>query len=140
MKITERQITEKQLEEVTNLMLDDKALISLDIHDVESVLSGKEGILYEAQNDENEDNINFMKHVFDELKKKIEVMTSTYMLMNIGMDEERPLMMHDMDTLNDFFESFANEEMTINWSIKTNDHNTSMTLYVLCTHDIQKLS
>ena len=46
---------------MTSLMLDDKALMGLDDQEMESELTGKQGMQYEALNDESGNNINFMK-------------------------------------------------------------------------------
>ncbi len=135
MRISEKHITEAQLEEMAGLFLYEKAMIGLDIQDLKSVLEGKEGILYVAQNDDNEDNRSFMKHVFDELTKKEEVKACTNLLINIGMAEDCPLIMDDMNTLNELFESFDNEEMEIRWGIKPNDGNTGMTIQIICTRN-----
>ena len=135
MRISEKHITEAQLKEMAGLFLYEKAMIGLDIQDLKSVLEGKEGILYVAQNDDNEDNRSFMKHVFDELTKKEEVKACTNLLINIGMAEDCPLIMDDMNTLNELFESFDNEEMEIRWGIKPNDGNTGMTIQIICTRN-----
>ena len=136
MKITERPITEAQLEEMADLIFDEKAMIGLDIHDLECVLKGKEGMLYEGLNDEGEANALFMKHFFDALIQKEEVKKGTFLLIYIGMAKESPLMMDDMDALHEFFESFDNEDMEMRWGIKTNAEGIGMTILIICTHDI----
>lgn len=138
MKIKEKYITENQLEEMADRILDEKQMIGFDKNDVEKVLVGKEGMLYEAQNDENEDNGNFMKHFFDELTKKKEVVSCTNLLILIGITKEKPLMMDDMNILHDFFESVVNEDMEMAWGIKTYEDISSMAILVICTHEIQK--
>ena len=136
MKITEKPITEAQLEEMANLILDEKAMIGLDIHDLECVLKGKEGMLYEGLNDEGEANALFMKHFFDALTQKEEVKNGSFLLIHIGMATENPLMMDDMNALHEFFESFCNEDTEMRWGIKTNAEAVGMTILVICTHDI----
>ena len=73
MKITEKHITEAQLKEIASLILDEKAIIGLDINDVKYVLEGKEGMMYEGLNDEDEDNTTFMRHFFTALSQKEDV-------------------------------------------------------------------
>ena len=136
MKITEKHITEAQLKEIASLILDEKAIIGLDINDVKYVLEGKEGMIYEGLNDEDEDNTTFMRHFFIALSQKEDVRTSSTLLVNIGMAAESPLMMEDMNTFHEFFQSFDNEDLEIKWDIKTNAEGMGMTILVICAHPI----
>ena len=136
MKITEKPITEAQLKEMTDLILDEEAKTGLDIHDLECVLRGKEGVLYEGLNDEGEANALFMRRFFDELIHKEEVRKCSFLLVNIGMAAESPLMMDDMNALHEFFESFDNDDMEMKWGIKTNSEGLGMSMLVICTHYI----
>ena len=134
MKITEKHITEAQLKEIASLILDEKAIIGLDINDVKYVLEGKEGMMYEGLNDEDEDNTTFMRHFFGVLAQKEDVKTSSTLLVNIGMAAESPLMMEDMNAFHEFFQSFDNEDLEIKWDIKTNTEGMGMTILVICAH------
>ena len=136
MKIIEKPITEAQLKEMTDHILDEEAKTGLDIHDLECVLRGKEGVLYEGLNDDGEANALFMKRFFDALIYKEEVRKCSFLLVNIGVDAESPLMMDDMNTLHEFFESFDNDNMEMKWGIKTNSEGFGMTMLVICTHYI----
>ena len=121
---------------MTDLIVDEKAMIGLDRNDVKYVLDGKAGMLFEAQNEKNEDNGSFIKHFFDELAKRKEVVSCTYMLINFAMAEESPLTMDDMNNLNDFFRSIVNEEMEVKWGIRTNENFNDMAILVICTQEI----
>ena len=139
MKISEKHITEAQLEEIAGLFQYEKAMIGLDMNDVRYILEGKEGMMYEGLNNEGEDNTTFMRHFFEALAQKEEVMSCSSLLINIGMATENPLMMDDMNVINDFIESLDNEEMEIKWGIKTNAEGMGMTMLVICTHNNKSL-
>lgn len=139
MKITQKHITEAQLEEIAGLFQYEKAMIGLDMNDVRYILKGKEGMMYEGLNDEGEDNTTFMKNFFEALAQKEEVRSCSSLLVNIGMATESPLMMDDMNALHEFFESIDNDDLEIKWGIKTNAEGMGMTMLVICAHDIKPL-
>ena len=136
MQITEKHVTETQLKELVGLFLNEKAMIGLDVNDVKYILEGKEGIMFEGLNDEDEDNATFMRHFFEALTQKDEVKSCSSLLINVGMATESPLLMDDMNVINDFIESLDNEDMEIKWGIKTNAEGIGMTILVMCTHPI----
>lgn len=70
MTIKEQHVNESQLDEVAGLIENEKNMINLDRDDVKSVLVGKEGILYQANQDEGVENSTFMKEFFGALKEK----------------------------------------------------------------------
>mgnify|MGYP002624630289 FL=1 len=135
MVITTKHVNESQLEEIAGLIQNEESMINLDKNDVKAILMGKEGILYQAVQDEGVDNSTFMKDFFNELKKKAEVRTCTSILISIGMSQDSPLMMEDMEVINDFFESFDKESLEAKWGIKNNDEGMRMTLLIVCTKE-----
>ena len=135
MVITTKHVNESKLEEIAGLIQNEESMINLDRNDIKAILMGKEGILYQAVQDEGVDNSTFMKDFFNELKKKVEVRTCTSMLISIGMSQDSPLMMEDLEVINDFFESFDNESLEAKWGIKNNDEGMRMTLLTVCTKE-----
>lgn len=135
MVITTKHVNESHLDEIAGLIQNKESMINLDRNDVKTNLVGKEGILYQAVQDEDVDNSTFMKDFFNELKKKDEVRTCTSMLISIGMSQDSPLMMEDMEVINDFFESFDNDNIEAKWGVRNNEDGMRMTLLTVCTKD-----
>lgn len=70
MVITTKHVNESQIEEIAGLIQNGQSMIGLDRNDVKTILMGKEGILYQAVQDEGVDNSTFMRDFFNELKKE----------------------------------------------------------------------
>lgn len=133
MTIKEQHVNESQLDEVAGLIENEKNMINLDRDDVKSVLVGKEGILYQANQDEGVENSTFMKEFFGALKEKKVVQDCTSMLISIAMSPEDPLMMEDIEIIHDFLESINNESLEVKWGIKNNEEGRRMTILTICT-------
>ena len=135
MIIKEQHVSESQLDEVVKLIENVKGLINLDKDDVKSVLVGKEGVLYQANQEEGMENSTFMKNFFGALKENEVVQGCTSMLISIGMSPEEPLMMEDIEIIHDFFESFDNENLEAKWGLRNNEDCMRMTLLTVCTKE-----
>ena len=135
MIIKEQHVNVSQLEEVVRLIENTNNLITLDKDDVKNVLVGKEGMLYQAFQEESVENSTFMKEFFDVLKEKEFVQNCTHMLINIGMIPEDPLMMEDIEIINDFLESIDNECIELKWGIKNNAEGEPMSILAICTKE-----
>lgn len=133
MVITSKHVNELLLDEITGLIQNEGSMINLDRNDVKTILVGKEGVLYQAVQDEGMDNSTFMNDFFNELKKKEEVRTCNSMLISIGMSQDSPLMMEDMEIIHDFFDSFDNDNLEAKWGVKNNEEGMRMTLLSICT-------
>lgn len=136
MVIRTKHVNESQLEEITGLIQNEESIIKLDENDIKSILVGKEGILYQAIQDEGVDNGTFMRDFFNELKKKDQVRSCTSMIISLGMSQDNPLMMDDMEIINDFFESFDTDNLEAKWGIKNNKEGMRMTALTVCTKEI----
>lgn len=135
MVITTKHVNESQINEIVGLINNGESMISLDRNDVKTILVGKEGVLYQAVQDEGVENSAFMKDFFNELKKKDEVRTCTSMLISLGMSQDNPLMMEDLGIIHDFFESFDNDSLEAKWGVRNNEDGTRMTLLTVCTKE-----
>ena len=133
MTIKEQHVNESQIDEVAGLIENEKNMINLDRDDVKSVLVGKEGILYQANQDEGVENSTFMKEFFGALKENKVVQDCTSMLISIAMSPEDPLMMEDIEIIHDFLESINNESLEVKWGIKNNEEGGRMTILTICT-------
>lgn len=133
MTIKEQHVNESQIDEVAGLIENEKNMINLDRDDVKSVLVGKEGILYQANQDEGVENSTFMKEFFGALKETKVVQDCTSMLISIAMSPEDPLMMEDIEIIHDFLESINNESLEVKWGIKNNEEGGRMTILTICT-------
>ena len=133
MIIKEQHVSESQLDEVVKLIENVKGLINLDKDDVKSVLVGKEGVLYQANQEEGMENSTFMKNFFGALKENEVVQGCTSMLISIGMSPEDPMMMDDIEIIHDFFESIHNENMESKWGLKNNEAGERMSILTICT-------
>ena len=133
MVIKEQHVSESQLDEVVKLIENVKGLINLDKDDVKSVLVGKEGVLYQANQEEGVENSTFMKDFFGALKENEVVQGCTSMLISIGMSPEDPMMMDDIEIIHDFFESIHNENMESKWGLKNNEAGERMSILTICT-------
>ena len=135
MVIKEQHVSESQLDEVVKLIENVKGLINLDKDDVKSVLVGKEGVLYQANQEEGVENSTFMKDFFGALKENEVVQGCTSMLISIGMSPEEPMMMDDIEIIHDFFESIHNENMESKWGLKNNEAGERMSILTICTKE-----
>ena len=135
MVIKEQHVSESQLDEVVKLIENVKGLINLDKDDVKSVLVGKEGVLYQANQEEGMENSTFMKNFFGALKENEVVQGCTSMLISIGMSPEDPMMMDDIEIIHDFFESIHNENMESKWGLKNNEAGERMSILTICTKE-----
>lgn len=136
MEIITKHVNESQLEEIAELIQNGESMIGLDRNDVKAILVGKEGELYQALKEDDVDNSAFMRNFFNELKKKEEVRSCTSMLISLGMSKDSPLMMEDMEIINDFFDSFENENLEIKWGVKNNEESKGMTLLTVCAKEL----
>ena len=134
MIIKEQHVSESQLDEVVRLIENGKCLINLDKDDVKSVLVGKEGVLYQTNQEEGVEDT-FMKEFFGALKEKEVVQGCTSMLISIGMSPEDPLIMEDIEIIHDFFESIYKENMVSKWGIKNNEAGERMSILTICTKE-----
>lgn len=135
MVITTKHVNESQIDEIVGLINNGESMICLDRNDVKTVLVGKEGVLYQANQEEDLDNSTFMKDFFGALKEKEVVQGCTSMLISIGMSPEEPLMMEDIEIIHDFFESFDNENLEAKWGLRNNEDGMRMTLLTVCTKE-----
>ena len=135
MVIKEQHVSESQLDEVVKLIENVKGLINLDKDDVKSVLVGKEGVLYQANQEEGVENSTFMKDFFGALKENEVVQGCASMLISIGMSPEEPMMMDDIEIIHDFFESIHNENMESKWGLKNNEAGERMSILTICTKE-----
>ena len=111
-------------------------MINLDENDVKTILVGKEGIVYQAVQDEGVDNRTFMKDFFDELKKKDQVRSCTSMLISLGVSQDTPLMMEDVEMIHDFIESFEADNLEVKWGLRKIKEDTRMTALTICTQEV----
>ena len=135
MVITTKHVNESQIEEIAGLIQNGQSMIGLDRNDVKTILMGKEGILYQAVQDEGVDNSTFMRDFFNELKKKDQVRSCSSMLISLGMSQDNPLIMEDMEVINDFFESFDNDNIEAKWGVKNIEEGMRMTLLTVCAKE-----
>lgn len=135
MVITTKYVNESQIEEIAGLIQNGQSMIGLDRNDVKTILMGKEGILYQAVQDEGVDNSTFMRDFFNELKKKDQVRSCSSMLISLGMSQDNPLIMEDMEVINDFFESFDNDNIEAKWGVKNIEEGMRMTLLTVCAKE-----
>lgn len=135
MVIKEKHVNESQIDEVVKLIENVKNLINLDKDDVKSVLVGKEGVLYQANQEEGVENSTFMKEFFGSLKEKEVVQDCTSLLISIGMSPEDPMMMDDIEIIHDFFESIHNESLEAKWGLKNNEEGERMSILTICTKE-----
>ena len=130
-------ITEAQLDEVLGIIVDPKALINIDERDVRYVMSGKSGIMYYTQQGDK-DKREFIKGTFQELLEDPFVKKCHYMLLSMGMPADAPIEMNDIDYINKFLGSIANDALEAKWGIRKNGAGQGMTIYLICTNDILK--
>ncbi len=132
MIMKERRVNESHIDEIVELIQGEDILLNLDRHDVENMLMGKEGMLYEACNENGTDNATFLKEFFGELMQKDAVRKCKSLLIGICMCMEVPLMMDDMDIVNDFFASIGNDDMDIKWGMQRRSAEGNMSIMAVC--------
>ena len=135
MVITTKHVNESQIDEIVGLINNGESMICLDRNDVKTVLVGKEGVLYQANQEEGLDNSTFMKDFFGAVKENEVVQGCTSMLISIGMSPEDPMMMDDIEIIHDFFESIHNENMESKWGLKNNEAGERMSILTICTKE-----
>jgi len=136
MKITERKVSEAQLKEVARMILSPKSVINLDKRDVESVLVGKCGVLYEAQQ-EDEDKDTFINTFFEELSNKPQVIDCHYILISMGVPEDIELLMDDVDIIHEFMGKLKSDIVETKWGFHVKPEGDGMTLIALCTNEVE---
>jgi hypothetical protein len=134
MKLKMKLVNEAQLEEIARLMLNPEAVINLDRRDLEYVLVGKCGMLYEAHQEDEEQKV-FMKSFFEELGSKPDIKDCHYFILSISVSEKEPLMMEDLDMVHEFLATLKNDELESRWGLKESPKGESMTMIALCTND-----
>lgn len=135
--ITERKVCEAQLKEVARMILSPKSVINLDRRDIEGVLVSKCGVLYEAQQ-EDEDKETFIKRFFEELCNKPQVMNCHYVLICMGVPEDMELQMDDVDIIHEFMGKLKSDVLETKWGFQIKPKDCGMTLIALCTNEIEK--
>lgn len=60
------------------------------------------------------------------------------MLLSMGMPADAPIEMNDIDYINNFLGSIANDALEAKWGIRKNGAGQGMTIYLICTNDILK--
>lgn len=134
MKLKMKLVNEAQLEEIARLMLNPEAVINLDRRDLEYVLVGKCGMLYEAHQEDEEQKV-FMKSFFEELGRKPDIRDCHYFILSISVSEKEPLMMEDLDMVHEFLATLKNDELESRWGLKESPKGEGMTMIALCTND-----
>ncbi len=131
----QQEISQSQLKEVVEMVVKHKGVINIDEDDVRYVLVGKAGSMYTAcQGDENCQE--FLQRSFQELMEQPAVKECKYVLLNVGMSPEEPLLMEDMNIINEFMGSFSNNDVEFKWGLYHQEEGQKMALYVICTNDL----
>ncbi len=139
MKILETFINDDNLNEIFQFTTKPKEVINIDKNDIRYMLVGKEGMLYYAYKDYGVDNTTFMTEFFEELKKKDFIKTCKYVLVSIGMEEEDPLLMDDMNIIHEFMDDMSsdNNELEFKWGLTSNKKGDTMTITAIFTRDLK---
>ena len=135
----EKLVNESNLDEVYHLIQKGRKLIGLDMEDVKSILVGKEGILYEAYNDEGVENGAFAKEYFDTLKKMEMVQNCTGLLFNIVMLHDDQLVMDDMEIIRDFTQFLEEKDVVIHWGMRVDERGSRTSILTICTKNASLL-
>lgn len=130
MKITETKITDAQLDIVTEVIVSEDAKINLDAEDVRKIVTGRTGVMYEAQQ-EGKERAEFMTGVFEALAAKPQVKGCTHMLISLEEDQNDKLSMMDMMAVNDFVGSLG-EGIELLWGVKPSTSAPGMAIRVVC--------
>lgn len=83
------------------------------------------------------ENSTFIRDYFDELKKHDEVLSCTSMLISIGMSQDNPIMLEDMEIIEDFIRAIGNERLEVKYGLMSNGEGMGMTLLTICTKAVQ---
>ena len=135
MIITEKNVNESHFDEIVALVHNEDGLITLNKDEVKCILSGKEGTMYQADQETGVESGVFMKRFFSALKRKNVAHECTSMLISIAIPPEIPLMMEDVELVHDFIESVTNENVEIKWGIKNSEHGNQMSILTICTRE-----
>lgn len=135
MKIIETQVTEAQWEEISSLVIQEGAYIGMDTHDVQNILVGKAGVMYQGKEDASIGYTTFFQNFSKELLTKEQVKNCRYMLISIGNIETDPMDMTDICAINDFFKELS-PEIEAMWSVFKNKAEDGFTITAICTNEV----
>lgn len=135
MKITETKVTEAQIEQIEDKFVKKDAFISIDVTDVKEVLVGKEGVLYEGQEEIGVGYETFFQHFFAELIARDQVKQAKHILISIGNIESAPLSMTDMSAINEAMALFS-EDAEICWGVVNVKPEDGLVINVICANPI----
>lgn len=135
MKIIETQVTEAQWEEISSLVIQEGAYIGVDTHDVQNILVGKAGVMYQGKEEASTVYTTFFQDFCKELLTREQVKNCRYMLISIGNIETDPMDMTDICAINDFFEELS-PEIEAMWSVFKNKADDGLTITAICTNEV----
>lgn len=135
MKITETKVTESQIEQIEDKFVKKDAFINIDLTDVKEVLFGKEGVLYEGQDEIGVGYETFFQRFFAELITKDQVKQAKHILISIGNIESDPLSMTDMSAINEAMALFS-EDAEICWGVINVKPEDGLVINVICANPI----
>lgn len=88
--------------ELTNRILSHRRIIHLEQREIDSLFTGKSGIMLEAKQDD-EDNFSFIHNFFEMAIENEAVKNATSILVCIEINQEKTLLIEELEGLNNFF-------------------------------------
>lgn len=130
MKYTVKEMTEAQIAEVVEKVVDPMAMIGLDMNDVKLIVEGHEGLMFEGTQDENETSEEFLTTFFKEIEKLEEMKDAISLILSIQFPSSNGMiMMEEMNIVNDFMSTLP-DSVEARWGLKANEEDGPMTVFL----------
>ncbi|MBQ0057228.1 MAG: hypothetical protein KBT20_06185 [Bacteroidales bacterium] len=135
MKIKETSVTQTQIDDISELVLQANKYVGRNPYDVLSVITGKSGVMYQGWEDPSVGYKIFFQNFFEKIYLKEQVRNFQHILITIGVSDSVPLMMTDIGILSAFVDNLP-PEINAMWDVIKNNEENSLTITVLCTNDV----
>ena len=130
--VEDKRAPKTQIDEITERYFNVKGIINLDRNDVQHTLAGEDGHLIVVRQ-QDEDNRSFLESFFEWLLKRPDIKQYNRFLFYFGSPADHPLMMTDINIVQDFCTHLEGDDMVdIIWGVYNEAEGNAATAIALC--------